>query len=304
MMFTEKIKNLRKQAQLSQEQLAEKLNVSRQAVTKWETGIGVPDIENLRAISSLFHISIDELLDNAPLMHAQEFLYQSTTEYDINCIKNYDIALEGANCIQLEGYEGEKLLVRLASDVISDIQSTFKVKLDDQKKKIDVDIKRMGTLSVSSAKESLYVLIRFPARLTGDIELDGHARTLELRNLSAESMEYTGKTTNVMIENVSGHIEINCDQDMEILCRALTGRLDVNQLSASSKLRIDKNLAFQTVVRGMGNTIRYELDGKPIADFLQKGDAAENCDTVIELNGMKSELIVSQTDFDSGEVRR
>lgn len=62
MTFAENVKMLRKQAGMSQEQLAEKLGVSRQAVTKWETGAGIPDIENIMAISALFDISIDDLL--------------------------------------------------------------------------------------------------------------------------------------------------------------------------------------------------------------------------------------------------
>ena len=61
MTFAEKLKSIRKQAGMSQEQLAEKLGVSRQAVTKWETDAGIPDIENIMAISALFDISIDEL---------------------------------------------------------------------------------------------------------------------------------------------------------------------------------------------------------------------------------------------------
>ena len=61
MTFAEKLKTLRKQAGMSQEQLAEKLRVSRQAVTKWETDGGIPDIENIMAISTLFDISIDDL---------------------------------------------------------------------------------------------------------------------------------------------------------------------------------------------------------------------------------------------------
>ena len=47
---------------MSQRTLAEKIGVSRQAVTKWETGAGVPDIENMISISNLFNISIDELI--------------------------------------------------------------------------------------------------------------------------------------------------------------------------------------------------------------------------------------------------
>ena len=58
----EKIKECRKQAGLSQEQLAERLNVSRQAITKWETNKGIPDIANLIAISDEFGLSLDELI--------------------------------------------------------------------------------------------------------------------------------------------------------------------------------------------------------------------------------------------------
>ena len=57
MTIAETIKTLRKTAGMSQEQLAEKLHVSRQAVTKWETEGGTPDIENLRAIATLFGIT-------------------------------------------------------------------------------------------------------------------------------------------------------------------------------------------------------------------------------------------------------
>ena len=45
MTFAKKLKMLRKQAGMSQEKLAEKLGVSRQAITKWETDTGIPDIE-------------------------------------------------------------------------------------------------------------------------------------------------------------------------------------------------------------------------------------------------------------------
>lgn len=58
----EKIRDQRKRSGLSQEQLAQKLNVSRQAITKWETNKGVPDISNLIAISDEFGLSLDELI--------------------------------------------------------------------------------------------------------------------------------------------------------------------------------------------------------------------------------------------------
>lgn len=61
MKFNEKLYNLRKQKGLSQEELAYRLNVSRQTVSKWETGDCVPDMEKLIAISEFFGLSLDEL---------------------------------------------------------------------------------------------------------------------------------------------------------------------------------------------------------------------------------------------------
>ena len=60
----EKIKNSRKAAGLTQEQLAEKLNVSRQAITKWESDKGIPDISNIKMLAKTLNVSIDYLLDD------------------------------------------------------------------------------------------------------------------------------------------------------------------------------------------------------------------------------------------------
>src|SRR5699024_4988661 len=60
--FGEKLKQLRKEKGWSQEHLAEKLNVSRQAVYKWEANKGYPDITNLIEISEIFDVTIDELI--------------------------------------------------------------------------------------------------------------------------------------------------------------------------------------------------------------------------------------------------
>ena len=63
MTLADKLKEARKNAGLSQTELAEKLCVSRQAVTKWETGKGIPDVENLKVLSQVLDVSIDYLLD-------------------------------------------------------------------------------------------------------------------------------------------------------------------------------------------------------------------------------------------------
>lgn len=62
MNFGEKLKSLRIKHELSQENLAEKLNVSRQAITKWETQNSMPDIENLKSIATIFDVTTDSLI--------------------------------------------------------------------------------------------------------------------------------------------------------------------------------------------------------------------------------------------------
>lgn len=68
MEFNEKLQQLRKQNNLTQEQLAEKLFVSRTAISKWESGKGCPSIESLKNISKVFSVSIDELLSGEELI--------------------------------------------------------------------------------------------------------------------------------------------------------------------------------------------------------------------------------------------
>lgn len=64
MVFGKKLKQLRKQRGMSQEQLAAQIMVSRQAISKWETGESMPDTDNILQLSELFGVSIDYLLKN------------------------------------------------------------------------------------------------------------------------------------------------------------------------------------------------------------------------------------------------
>lgn len=91
MKFDENLRAFRKQKEFSQEYLAEKMNVSRQTISKWENGTAMPDLKKLTDLASLFDVSMDELLgtsapdyktsvsDNAEL----ENLKQTFDEYKI-----------------------------------------------------------------------------------------------------------------------------------------------------------------------------------------------------------------------------
>ena len=73
MKLYEKITLYRKKNGLSQEELAEKIGVSRQAVSKWETGDALPEITKLKALADTFNVTVDFLLDD----EKEEFLQQS-----------------------------------------------------------------------------------------------------------------------------------------------------------------------------------------------------------------------------------
>lgn len=72
MEFNEKLQQLRKQKGLTQEELAEKLYVSRAAVSKWESGRGYPSIDSLKAIAGYFSVSLDVLLSGEEVLNIAE----------------------------------------------------------------------------------------------------------------------------------------------------------------------------------------------------------------------------------------
>lgn len=287
-MISMRIRELRKQAKLSQEMMAEKIGVSRQAITKWETGLGVPDIENLVAIADLFKLSLDELMGR-DIEHetlAKDYLYESVTEYDIDGKKDFDISFMGANKLKLYAYEGKKVKVILLSDTISDIQNELKTKIDDIKRKIDIDIKRVGNLSETVAKNELTIKILIPQLYMGEVELNGNTNILELKNLELDNIEFSGKSKEIALENIKSHIEIDTNEDAKLYVKNVEGALDINQLSATSKLYISSTDEFGFVTKGVLNKVLCNQD------MLNIKEVSEEPKLVIELNGIKSELSI------------
>lgn len=72
MEFNEKLQELRRQKNLTQEDLAQALYVSRTAISKWESGRGYPNIDSLKSIAKFFSISVDELLSSDELLTLAE----------------------------------------------------------------------------------------------------------------------------------------------------------------------------------------------------------------------------------------
>ena len=86
MEFHERLQELRKQKGLTQEELAQALFVSRTAISKWESGRGYPNIDSLKAISSFFSVTIDELLSSREALTLAEADHQKKENHLHNLI--------------------------------------------------------------------------------------------------------------------------------------------------------------------------------------------------------------------------
>lgn len=78
MKLSEKLTKLRKSSGMSQEELAERLNVSRQSISRWEMGSAMPDATNLLLLSQVFHVSADYLLHDDAAEHTSNPIPQET----------------------------------------------------------------------------------------------------------------------------------------------------------------------------------------------------------------------------------
>ena len=262
--------------------------MSRQAVTKWETDRGIPDIGNMMTISALFGISVDELLsEEKSAVERKGYLYESMTEYDIDGIKSFDMKLGGADKVTIIGSDDEKIKVKLASDTLETLKQDFKVKIDDVKKRIDIDVKRMNKMTEAIAKAELMIEVILPNKYLSHAELSVNCAELYLHHLECDTIEFNGRANQMTVDSVSGVVEVNCNLDMSIICQNLNGSFELNQISATSEISVPKNFRFRTVVKGIAASVSYQENNQVTEDF-----SDEEAENIIELNGLKSELII------------
>lgn len=135
MNFAEKLLHLRTQYGYSQEALAEKLGVSRQAISKWELGTTLPETEKVIAISEFFDVSIDYLLkSNAPLSNSESLdrivIKFLSSAQDMNDISKelVDIMADGI----IDDVEKERM------NTIVDTLDTISAIIDEIKQKMNM----------------------------------------------------------------------------------------------------------------------------------------------------------------------
>lgn len=103
---------LRKKFKMTQEQLAEKCSVSRQAVAKWETGESEPTIERLIMLSNIFHVTVDEIVKNEAVKRDVELDYKEIESVcdDIENVIHFMCFFDRKGVIDLDEDEMHKLM--------------------------------------------------------------------------------------------------------------------------------------------------------------------------------------------------
>ena len=280
MKLSEKIKSLRKGAGLSQEEFGARLNVSRQAITKWESGEGLPDIGNLLVLSRMFKISVDDLLSEEKALAEKLFLYESRVTYDIEDLRDYDIHLGCAAEITVSGNEGEKLEVVCSSNDIADVSGLIKIKVDDEGRSADVDLKLRDGITETLCREALHIDISLPQRYVHKVEIAARTGKFSLRHLEYDNFEFGGKAEVIHLSEIKGETELDVNSDVVIKTDSFSGKLSLNQVGAVSTMHIPSGKTVATRTRGIRTLIfcdRMELINPDAED-------------IIELNGIKSEL--------------
>lgn len=287
-MLSEKLKRIRKSEGLSQEQLAEKIGVSRQAVTKWETGKGVPDVANMVIIAEIFKTTLDELLrDSAIKQESEKPVFISETIYDIDCEKHFDINVGNASAMILSSGTDEKLHIKLFSETLENLDAMFKIKLDEKKNKLDVNCLNKNKLSRYEAENSLKIEIIFPDRYSDHCEIEASVKLLVVRDLHLRRLEYDGNAERVLISNSSGSLEFTAKTDYDITVDKITGRLDINQWKAKAVVHIPENNIVNVINEGRKCDVYYIKDDD-VTEYENFTDGeGELC-----VSGISSELIV------------
>ncbi len=286
--FGDKLKQYRLREGLSQEQLAEKIGVSRQAITKWETKRGLPDVENMIILAELFKLTLDELvLEEVKKQEEQATIFESTTVYDIDTQRHFDINLGGARKITLKSGVDEKIHIVLSSETLTDIGSLFKVKLDEKCNKLDVELVNKRDVSRFEAQESVDITLLFPEKLTQHTEVSASVKELFLEDLRLSRLEYDGDAEKVYIRDTEGSLEITSKTDYEIYISGSCTRLDVNQFKAKAVVHLASADHYRFVNNGRKCKLITRKNGEAVE--LSENEIAEN---TISTSGIFSELIV------------
>ena len=263
-----------------------------QAITKWETGKGLPDVENMVIIAEIFKTTLDELFRDSAAKQKQEIpLYTSETIYDIDCEKHFDINIGSAATIILSSGTDEKLHIRLSSETLENLDTMFKIKLDEKKNKLDVNCLNKNKLSRYEAEDSLTVTIELPDKYSDHCEIEASVKLLMIKGLHLRRLEYDGDAEQVLISDSSGSLEFTAKTDYDITIDKITGTLDINQWKAKAIVHLPEENIVNVINKGRKCDVYYMKEDTAI-EYENFADGENE----LSVSGMFSELIVDLTE--------
>lgn len=192
--------------------------------------------------------------------------------------KDFDIKLSLPCKATVAANDSDKVKITLASKVPVNFDEYIKVKTNDTSSRFDVKIKAVDF------DENVNITFSLPSRFINKVELDGNMIEVLISNIKADNIEISGKISAVEIQNADSHIELNSNNDMDIFCSGTVGKLDINQISANSKLTLSADTSFKAENKGRKTQLI-------ISDDIEQSD---DCKLAVELNGIKSNLTITK----------
>ena len=201
--------------------------------------------------------------------------------------KHFDINVGGARTITLKTGVDEKIHILLSSETLSDIGSLFKVKLDEKKNKLDVELVNKKGVSRFEAQESVDITLLLPEKFTEHTEVSGSVKELFVEDLRLKRLEYDGDAEKVYIRDADGSLEFTSKTDYEIFVSGNCSSLDVNQFKAKTVVHLKNADNYKFLNNGRKCTLITRKNGETI-----ELSANENAENTISASGLFSELIV------------
>lgn len=286
--FGDKLKQYRLNEGFSQEQLAEKIGVSRQAITKWETKRGLPDVENMVILAELFKLTLDELvLEEVKKQEHKKTVFESETVYDIDNKKHFDINLGGARKVTLKTGDDEKIRIRLLSETLEELGTLYKIKLDENRAKLDVELVNKRGASRFEAQESVDIELFLPEKFTDHCEVSASVTELFIKDLRLGRLEYDGDAQRVYICDTEGSVELTSKTDYDITVSGNCTRLDVNQFKAKAVVHLENADDYKFENNGRKSKLITRKNGESVKAF--SNETAKN---IISISGIFSEMII------------
>ena len=154
MTFADKLQSLRKAKKLSQEDIAEKCGVTRQSVSKWETGLGYPETEKLLVLCDILEVNLDYLLRDMNEVHNAYDKQEQTSPYAPYIGKWLQVFLKDK---EFNGFYCVGLIA---------IQNTQLLLMDDRGKSILVDTSSVNSISNFTNEKQIEKLQAIPSNET------------------------------------------------------------------------------------------------------------------------------------------